>query len=228
MSLDMGCTWKFESSLFNCNELQSLESFSLTSFGSSVSRWEIYAVQVGTLDFFKLRRCLWIQKYVNIVARVNGTRYMRVSAVMVAVSIGQILDAWTIAVNTGRALKMIKQEIIYIAVDNKDAEYFLEQLCEPGKITDSYIRVDRMKKTLETINFQVRAVPLLDFYRFIPMSPIKIYLHSSKPFTARRPLLEDRYNEWQVIKMHLSTSAKEIDIETLIDILNGGRVNKHE
>jgi hypothetical protein len=29
--------------------------FSLTSFGSSVSRWEIYAVQVGTLDFFKFK-----------------------------------------------------------------------------------------------------------------------------------------------------------------------------
>nr|DAH50851.1 MAG TPA: hypothetical protein [Caudoviricetes sp.]DAT54702.1 MAG TPA: hypothetical protein [Caudoviricetes sp.] len=29
-----------------------MEYFSLTSFGSSVSRWEIYAVQVGTLDFF--------------------------------------------------------------------------------------------------------------------------------------------------------------------------------
>ena len=55
VSLDMGCTWKFESSLFNSNELQSLESFSLTSFGSSVSRWEIYAVQVGTLDFFKFK-----------------------------------------------------------------------------------------------------------------------------------------------------------------------------
>ena len=35
----------------NCNHW----NFSLTSFGSSVSRWEIYAVQVGTLDFFKLR-----------------------------------------------------------------------------------------------------------------------------------------------------------------------------
>lgn len=40
----------------NCNHW----NFSLTSFGSSVSRWEIYAVQVGTLDFFKLR--LIIQK----------------------------------------------------------------------------------------------------------------------------------------------------------------------
>lgn len=32
----------------NCNHW----NFSLTSFGSSVSRWEIYAVQVGALDFF--------------------------------------------------------------------------------------------------------------------------------------------------------------------------------
>lgn len=44
------------------NELQSLESFSLTSFGSSVSRWEIYAVQVGTLDFFKLRLIMQKEK----------------------------------------------------------------------------------------------------------------------------------------------------------------------
>lgn len=29
VSLDMGCTWKFKSSLFNSNELQSLESFLL-------------------------------------------------------------------------------------------------------------------------------------------------------------------------------------------------------
>lgn len=28
VSLDMGCTWKFKSSLFNFNELQSLELFS--------------------------------------------------------------------------------------------------------------------------------------------------------------------------------------------------------
>lgn len=118
---------------------------------------------------------------------------------------------------------MRKQEIIYIAVDNKDADYFLKQLCESGKITDSYIHVDRMKKTLETSNFQVRAVPILNFYRFIPMSPVKFYMRSSKPFTMQLPLLEDIYNEWQVIKMHLSTSAKEIDIETLIDILNFGR-----
>lgn len=43
---------RFDSGRSSSNELQSLESFSLTSFGSSVSRWEIYAVQVGALDFF--------------------------------------------------------------------------------------------------------------------------------------------------------------------------------
>lgn len=72
----------------NCNHW----NFSLTSFGSSVSRWEIYAVQVGTLDFFKLRRRLWILKYANIVVRVNGMLYMRVSDVMVTVNIVQIID----------------------------------------------------------------------------------------------------------------------------------------
>ena len=82
----------------NCNHW----NFSLTSFGSSVSRWEIYAVQVGTLDFFKLRRRLWTQKNANAVVRVNGMRYMRESAVMVTVNIVQILDALMIVTNVGR------------------------------------------------------------------------------------------------------------------------------
>ena len=55
-----------------------------------------------------------------------------------------------IVVNVGRVLEMRKQEIIYIAVDNKDADCFLGELCKPGIITDTYLRVDRKKKTLET------------------------------------------------------------------------------
>lgn len=81
----------------NCNHW----NFSLTSFGSSVSRWEIYAVQVGTLDFFN-KRCLWTQKDVNVVARVNGTQYAKVSAVMVTVNITQTLDSLMMAANAGR------------------------------------------------------------------------------------------------------------------------------
>lgn len=142
---------------------------------------------------------------------------------MVTVSIGQTLDAWMIVVNVGRALKMRKQEIIYIAVDYKDADFFIKELCKPGTITDSSMRVNWMKKSLETSEFQVRAVPLLDFCRFVPMSPIEYYLQSDKPFTTQLLSLENRYDELQMIKMRLSTSAKEIDIEKLIYILNGGR-----
>lgn len=118
---------------------------------------------------------------------------------------------------------MRKQEIIYIAVDNKDADWFLDELCKPGIITDTCLRVDRKKKMLETSNYQVIAVPLSDFCRFTPISPIKFYLYSDKPLTTQLSLLENRYYELQVIKMHLSTFAKEIDIEKLIDILNGVR-----
>lgn len=77
-------------------------NFSLTSFGSSVSRWEIYAVQVGALDFFKLRRCLWTQKDVNVVARVNDTQYAKAPAVMATVNIVQTLDSLMMAANAGR------------------------------------------------------------------------------------------------------------------------------
>lgn len=118
---------------------------------------------------------------------------------------------------------MRKQEIIYIAVDNKDADYFLDELCEPGVITDSYLRVDRKNKTLETSNYQVIAVPLSDSHRFIPISPAKYCLYSDKPLTTQLALLENRYYELRVIKMHLATFSKEIDMEKLIDILNGVR-----
>lgn len=142
---------------------------------------------------------------------------------MMVVNIVQTLDSLMIAVNARRVLKMRKQEIIYIAVDNKDADWFLGELCKPGIITDTCLRVDRKKKMLETSNYQVRAVPLSDFCRFTPISPIDIYLCSNKPLTMQLGLLENRYYELQVIKMHLSTFAKEIDIKKLIDILNGVR-----
>lgn len=118
---------------------------------------------------------------------------------------------------------MRKQKIIYIAVDNKDADCFLNRLCEPGVITDSHIRIDRKKKTLEISNYQVIAVPLSSYRTFVPMSPIDIYLYSDKLLTTQLALLENRYNELQVIKMYLSIFAKEIDMKRLIEILNGVR-----
>ena len=118
---------------------------------------------------------------------------------------------------------MRKQEIIYIAVDNKDADYFLERLCDPGIITDPYLRIDKKKKTLETSNYQVIAVPLSEFCRFTPISFIEYYLYSDKPLTTKLALLENRYNELQIIILHLSTSAREIDTKRLIYMLNGGR-----
>ena len=101
VSLDMGCTWKFKSSLFNSNELQSLESFLLLR--------SVPVFLVGRFMPFKsahwtflLRRCLWTQKDVNVVARVNGTQYAKVSAVMETVNITQTLDSLMIAANAGR------------------------------------------------------------------------------------------------------------------------------
>nr|DAZ57470.1 MAG TPA: hypothetical protein [Caudoviricetes sp.] len=155
---------------------------------------------------------------------VNGMHLKNVSVAMVTVNIVQILDVLMIVVNAGRALEMRKQEIIYIAVDNKDADCFLDELCKPGIITDTCLRVERKKKMLETSNYQVIAISLSDFHRLTPISPVKYYLYSDKPLTTQLALLENRYYEFQVIKMHSSTFAKEIDMEKLIDILNGRRV----
>ena len=76
--------------------------------------------------------------------------WKKASVAMMVANIVQISDVGMIVVNAGRMLKMRKQEIIYIAVDNKDADYFLKKLCAPGIITDPYLRVNRKSKTLET------------------------------------------------------------------------------
>ena len=162
---------------------------------------------------------MWKKKI--IVVHVNGTQHTKVSAVMATVNIVQTLDVLMTVVNAGRMLKMRKQEILYIAVDNKDADYFLNRLCEPGIITDSYLRVDRKKKTLETSNYQVMAVPLSNFCRFTPISPINFYLYSDKPLTTQLSLLENRFYELRMITMHLSMPVIQINMRRLIDILNG-------
>lgn len=162
---------------------------------------------------------MWKKKI--IVVHVNGTQHMKAFAVMVTANTVQTLDVLMTVVNAGRMLKMRKQEILYIAVDNKDADYFLNRLCEPGIITDSYLRVDRKKKTLETSNYQVMAVPLSNFCRFTPISPINFYLYSDKPLTTQLSLLENRFYELRMITMHLSMSAIQINMRRLIDILNG-------
>lgn len=162
---------------------------------------------------------MWKKKI--IVVHVNGTQHMKAFAVMVTVNTVQTLDVLMTVVNAGRMLKMRKQEILYIAVDNKDTDYFLNRLCEPGIITDSYLRVDRKKKTLETSNYQVMAVPLSNFCRFTPISPINFYLYSDKPLTTQLSLLENRFYELRMITMHLSMPAIQINMRRLIDILNG-------
>jgi hypothetical protein len=162
---------------------------------------------------------LWKKKI--IVVHANGMHWKKAFAVMATVNIARILDYLMIAVNVGRVLKMRKQEIIYIAVDNKDANWFLNELCEVGRITDPYLRVDRRKKTIETSNCKVIAVSLSGCYTFAPISPIDFYLYSSKPITTQLELIKNRYNELKTIEMHLSTFATKIDMKILINILNG-------
>lgn len=116
---------------------------------------------------------------------------------------------------------MRKEEIIYIAVDNKDADCFFENLSKLVIISDPYIRIDRRNKTFETSKFKVKAVPLSDFFRIIPMTSTKYYLESDKPFTTQLSMLENRYDELQAIKTHLPITAPQIDVKMLVGILNG-------
>lgn len=107
---------RFDSCLSDSNELQSLESFSLTSCGSSVSRWEIHAVQVGTLDFFK-KRCLWKK---NVVRIAENMMISHGFVLMVIANIVQTLRNQRTVANVGRALKMTAQEMNKMQEDLSD------------------------------------------------------------------------------------------------------------
>ena len=105
VSLNMGCTWKFESSLFNSSELLALDKFHFETpyvylMVSSAPRWVASYGSSPCAGIFVFKERLWKKKI--IVARVNGTRYMRVSAVMATVNIVQTLDVLMTVVNVGR------------------------------------------------------------------------------------------------------------------------------
>lgn len=69
---------------------------------------------------------------------------------MVKANIVQTLDVLMIIVNVGRALKMRRQEILYIAVDNKDADYFLIKLFNKIHNKTPIVQFNRKTFILET------------------------------------------------------------------------------
>lgn len=85
-----------------------------------------------------------------IVVNANGTHWKRAYAAMETVSIGQISDAWMTAVNVGRALKMSKISVLYMAINHKDAHEFLTWLIDKTRSDISIVRFDRKRYVLET------------------------------------------------------------------------------
>lgn len=161
----------------------------------------------------------------NAVVRVNGTRYMKVSAVMVTVNIAQILDVWTIVVNTGRVLKMSKISALYMAVDCKDADYFLIKLVNKIHNKTSIVRFNRKTFILETETCTVGIFIINSPHRTKTLRGAASYfLQSDKPFEMRISRINELYNSLQYKDSWLGINAKEITEGQLIELLIYGDV----
>lgn len=155
-----------------------------------------------------------------IAAYANGTHWKKASAVMVKANIVQISDVLMIIVNVGRALKMRKQEILYIAVDNKDADYFLIKLFNKIHNKTPIVQFNRKTFILETETCTVGIFVINSPHRTKTLRGAASYfLQSDKPFEMRISRIDELYNSLYYRDLWLKSDAKEITKEQFIKIL---------
>lgn len=166
---------------------------------------------------------MWKKKI--IVVHVNGTQDTKVSAVMAAVNIVQILDALMIVVNVGRVLKMSKISALYVAVDYKDADYFLIKLFNKIHNKTPIVQFNRKTFVLETETCTVGIFIINSPHRTKTLRGAASYfLQSDKPFEMRISRINELYNSLQYKNLWLGINAKEITEEQLIKLLIYGDV----
>lgn len=144
---------------------------------------------------------------------------------MVTANIVQTLDVLMIIVNVGRALKMRKQEILYIAVDNKDADYFLIKLFNKIHNKTPIVQFNRNTFVLETETCTVGIFIINSPHRTKTLRGAASYfLQSDKPFEMRISRINELYNSLQYKNLWLGINAKEITEEQIIKLLIYGDV----
>ena len=120
---------------------------------------------------------------------------------------------------------MRKQEIIYIAVDHKDADYFLTKLFDKIYNKASIIQFNKKTLILETETCIVGTFIINSPHRTKTLRGAASYfLQSDKPFEMRVSRINKLYNSLQYKNLWLGINAKEITEEQLIKLLVYGDV----
>lgn len=120
---------------------------------------------------------------------------------------------------------MGKQKIIYIAVDHKDADYFLTELFNKIYNEISIIQFNKKTLILETETCTVGVFIINSPHRTKTLRGAASYfLQSDKPFEMRISRINELYNSLQYKDLWLGINAKEITEEQIIKLLIYGDV----
>lgn len=115
---------------------------------------------------------------------------------------------------------MRKQVILYIAVDYKDADYFLTELFDKIYNITSIIQFNKKTLILETETCTVGVFIIMSPYRTKTLRGAASYfLQSGKPFRVRISRINELYDYLQYKNLWLGINAKEITEEQIIKLL---------
>lgn len=115
---------------------------------------------------------------------------------------------------------MNKTVILYIAIGNEDANFFLHNL-QKQFYDYEYIKVDYFRKRLETPKHLVEVITLNNIGGIGSLFGADYFLMSEKLFQTNISKLEELYGTLQLIKSRLHLGAEEITRCRLISMLNG-------
>lgn len=120
---------------------------------------------------------------------------------------------------------MSKISVLYLAVDYKDADYFLIKLFNKIHNKTSIVQFNRKTFILETETCTVGIFIINSPHRTKTLRCAASYfLQSDKPFEMRISRINKLYNSLQYKDLWLGTNAKEITEEQIIKLLIYGDV----
>lgn len=120
---------------------------------------------------------------------------------------------------------MNKISVLYIAVNHKDADYFLTELFDKIHSKTSIVQFNRKTFILETETCIVGAFIINSPHRTKTLRGAASYfLESDKQFEMKISRINELYNSMQYKKLWLGINAKEITEEQIIKLLIYGDV----
>ena len=120
---------------------------------------------------------------------------------------------------------MSKISVLYVAVDYKDADYFLIKLFNKIHNETSIVRFNRKTFILETETCTVGIFIINSPHRTKTLRDAASYfLQSDKPFEARISRIDELYNSLHCRELWLEVDAKEITKEQFAKILLYGDI----